>query len=54
MKTTKVYKCPSCNAVLVFPVENWAKAIKCTVCNCTMHLLDDDFDLAEIVTEESK
>ena len=54
MKTNKFYKCPKCNAILVITTENWAKTIRCTVCDCTMRLLNDDFALSEIITEEDK
>lgn len=53
MKENRIYSCPYCKAILVLPKANWQKTIKCTVCDMDMRLLDDDFDLAEIIEENN-
>jgi len=51
---TKLYKCNACGAILCIPANVWEKSITCPTCNKSMIVLDDDFDLSEIVTEETK
>ena len=52
MLSSRVYKCPNCSSILVLPVKSWMKIIKCTVCEAPLRLLDEEFDLSEIITEE--
>lgn len=52
MKSSKIYKCKKCGAILVLPAENWMKKMACTVCGNLMDLLDDDWDLSEIIVED--
>lgn len=54
MLNSRIYKCPNCNSILVLPEESWLKLIKCTVCETPMKLLDEEFDLSEIIVEENK
>ena len=51
---TKIYKCKTCGAILCLPTKAWEKYISCPTCNKSMIALDDDFDLSEIITEETK
>ena len=37
---------------MVVPKTCWMKVMKCTVCDTELKLLDDEFDLAEIIGEE--
>ena len=52
MKSSKIYRCKKCGAILVLPAENWMKRMSCTVCGNLMDLLDDDWDLSEIIVED--
>lgn len=52
MKSSKIYKCKKCGSILVLPAENWMKKMECTVCGNLMSLLDDDWDLSEIISSE--
>ena len=54
MKENRTYSCPNCKAILVIPKSCWQKIIKCTVCDKEMKLLDDEFDLAEIIEEDKQ
>lgn len=51
---TKIYKCNYCGAILCLPSKSWEKEIICPTCQMYMIRLKDDFDLSEIVTEETK
>lgn len=51
MKESKIYSCPYCKAILVLPKNCWQSTVKCTVCSKEMKLLDDEFDLSEIIEE---
>ena len=37
----------------MLPKSSWLKTIKCTVCDKDMSLLDDEFDLSEIIDCET-
>ena len=37
---------------MVIPKGCWLKVMKCTVCETELKLLDDEFDLSEILEEE--
>lgn len=50
---TKVYKCEFCGAILCLPSKTWEAYIACPTCQNNMIRLKDDFDLSEIVTEDS-
>lgn len=50
---TKIYKCKYCGAILCLPAKTWEKYINCHTCNKNMIVLDDDFDLSEIVDCET-
>ena len=50
-KENRLYQCPNCKSILVIPNSCWQPVIKCTVCDKEMKLLDDEFDLSEIVEE---
>lgn len=52
MNENRTYSCPNCKAILVIPKSCCQKIIKCTVCDKEMKLLDDEFDLAEIIEED--
>ena len=54
MKSSKIYKCKKCSSILVLPAENWMKKVSCTVCGNLMDLLDDDWDLSEIISEDEE
>lgn len=47
----KVYVCPNCKSILVVPKNYWFSTMKCTVCDKELRLLDDEFDLSEIIEE---
>ena len=51
-KYNRFYRCPNCKSILVIPNSCWQPVIKCTVCDREMKLLDDEFDLSEIVEED--
>lgn len=51
MKENRIYSCPYCKAILVIPKSCWFSTMRCTVCDKEMKLLDDEFDLSEIVEE---
>lgn len=50
----RIYSCPYCKAILVLPKRCWQKSMKCTVCDKEMKLLDDEFDLVEIIEEDEE
>lgn len=52
MKENRIYSCPNCKSIMVVPKDCWMKVMKCTVCETELKLLDDEFDLAEIIGEE--
>ena len=52
MKENRTYICPNCKAILVIPKSCWLKIMRCTICDKEMKLLDDEFDLAEIIEED--
>ena len=52
MKENRFYSCPNCKSIMVVPKGCWLKAMKCTVCETELKLLDDEFDLSEILEEE--
>ena len=52
MKENRTYSCPNCKAILVIPKSCWLKVMRCTRCDKEMKLLDDEFDLAEIIEED--
>lgn len=51
VKENKIYSCPYCKSILVVPKSCWQSTMNCTVCDKEMRLLDDEFDLAEIIEE---
>lgn len=53
MKESRIYSCPYCKAILVLPKSCWQSSIRCTICDKEMKLLDDEFDLAEIIDCET-
>ena len=53
-KENRLYSCPNCKSILVIPKSCWQPVIKCTVCDKEMRLLDDEFDLSEIIEEGDK
>ena len=52
MNENRTYSCPNCKAILVIPKSCWLKVMRCTRCDKEMKLLDDEFDLAEIIEDE--
>ena len=52
MKENRIYSCPNCKSIIVIPKGCWLKVMKCTVCETELKLLDDEFDLSEILEEE--
>ena len=48
-KENKIYRCPTCKSILVVPKACGLKVMKCTVCETELKLLDDEFDLSEII-----
>lgn len=52
MKENRTYSCPNCKSILVIPKSCWLKIMKCPRCDKEMKLLDDEFDLAEIIEED--
>ena len=52
MNENMTYSCPNCKAILVIPKSCWLKVMRCTRCDKEMKLLDDEFDLAEIIEDE--
>lgn len=51
-KENRIYSCPNCKSIIVIPNGCWLKVMKCTVCETELKLLDDEFDLSEILEEE--
>ena len=49
---TKIYKCKTCGAILCLPSKTWETAIVCPNCSRCMVVLDDEFDLSEIISED--
>ena len=54
MNENRTYSCPNCKAILVIPKSCWLKIMRCTKCDKEMKLLDDEFDLAEIIEEDEQ
>lgn len=54
MRENRLYSCPNCKSILVVPKSCWQPVMKCTVCEKEIILLDDEFDLSEIIEEEDK
>lgn len=52
MNENRTYSCPNCKAILVIPKSCWLKVMRCARCDKEMKLLDDEFDLAEIIEDE--
>ena len=52
MNENRTYSCPNCKSILVIPKSCWLKVMRCTRCDKEMKLLDDEFDLAEIIEED--
>ena len=51
---SKLYKCSYCGAVLCLPKRMWQLQVICPTCEKEMIKLSDDFELSEIITEETK
>lgn len=54
MNENRTYSCPNCKEILVIPKSCWLKVMRCTRCDKEMKLLDDEFDLAEIIEEDGQ
>lgn len=52
MKENRIYSCPNCKSIMVIPKTCWLKVMNCTVCGTELKLLDDEFELSEIIGEE--
>lgn len=54
MIKTVIYKCDKCGKILVETLSPINHLIKCDQCNQTMRVLDDDFDLLEVIETEEQ
>ena len=52
MKENRIYSCPNCKSIMVIPKTCWLKVMKCTACDTELKLLDDEFELSEIIGEK--
>ena len=52
MIKTSVYKCPKCKAIVILQ-DTFLTVAHCNICKNNMIMLDDDFDLAEIIQCDS-